>query len=132
MKITIYLALLLILLQSNCADAVSSLYIKQSDTRETAQPSVIKKGSEYKNVLTKEKATVTGNILVLAQSNSQLKAIADTYNLHLVSTTSGVSLAVMSTKKDSTDLELLVEKMALDKRVIQVKLELNETRFYNR
>ncbi|MDK9683257.1 hypothetical protein [Pseudoalteromonas shioyasakiensis] len=107
--------------------ALSQHYHQQAQLKPGVQ-----QGSVFENKLTNELATVTGNILVLAHSQSQLHAIAHEHNLHVVSTTSGLSLAVMQAADKDSDLETIVEALAADPRVKQAKLELNETRFYTR
>ncbi len=114
-------------ISASSAYALSQHYEQQYQTKSTVQ-----QGSVFTNKLTNELATVTGNILVLAHSHSQLHAIANDHNLYVVSTTSGLSLAVMKTADKNLELSGVIEALSADPRVQQAKLELNETRFYSR
>lgn len=128
--------LLSAMLSSGCAIAQNSIYQLHPDSTPSSASSDLSidgstrlvTGTQVLNTQTQESVTITGNVLILVEDESQLRKVAQDFGLRLTKYTSGSTLGVFKAS-EHVDLNQLQKQLQRDERVRQVRIETDEKRY---
>ncbi|WP_104401451.1 hypothetical protein [Vibrio penaeicida] len=127
--------LLSAILTSGCAVAQNSVYQLHPDSAPNAASDLsvdgntrLVSGTQVLNTQTQESVTITGNVLILVEDESQLRKVAQDFGLRLTKYTAGSPLGVFKAS-ENVDLNQLQKQLQRDERVRQVRIETDEKRY---